>query len=468
MRIRALLFMLLCLFIVSCADDDSFSASPSGRLTFSMDTVKMDTLFSNVPSAAKSLWVYNRSGEGLRCTSVHLEKGGSSGFRVNVDGIYLGEESGWQTSDVEIRDKDSIRVFVEATLPTANASEPAICDDNLIFTLESGFEQRISLNAYAWNARLLRDVRITRDSTIVSADVPIVVYGGLRVDSGATLTIGEGTTLYFHADAGIDVYGSLKTEGSANSNVVLRGDRIDHMFDYLPYDRVPAQWLGIHFYSSSYDNEMSYTDLHSANTGIELDSSDVSRQKLTLSHSTVHNCQGYGVHSVSSRLTVLNSQITNTLNDCLSIEGGNASLNNCTIAQFYPFDARRGRALSVHNSQHFAVLNSIITGYADDEMDVFTDSGSLDMLFDHCVLRTTRVTTADSTMFVNVLFENVTDTVSMGYKHFRKIDTDNLIYDFRLDSLSAAIGRADPLTVLPDDRNGVRRDDWPDAGCFEY
>lgn len=463
-----LLFLLSCLLMASCADDDSFSTSQYDRLTFSADTVMMDTLFSNVPSASKSLWVYNRSGEGLRCTSVRLEKGGSSGFRVNVDGIYLGEQSGWQTSDVEIRDKDSIRVFVEATLPSVNDSEPTLCDDNIIFTLESGAEQRISLRAYAWNARLLRDVRISCDSMIVSSDMPVVVYGGLRVDSGATLTVAQGTTLYFHADAGIDVYGCLKTVGTADGNVVLRGDRLDRMFDYLPYDRVPAQWLGIRFHSSSYGNELSYTDLHSANTGIEIDSSDVDRHKLTLSHCTVHNCQGYGVRSVSSRLTVLDSQITNTLYDCLSIEGGHADLNNCTIAQFYPFDARRGKALSVYNSQHFAMLNSIVTGYADDELDVLKDTDSPDMLFDHSIVRTPRVTTADSTLFVDVLFEDVADTVSMGEKHFKKIDTDNLIYDFRLDSLSAAIGRADPLTALPDDRNGLRRDDKPDAGCFEY
>lgn len=459
--------------LAACADDDSFSTSQDSRLTFSTDTVKMDTLFSNVPSAAKSFWVYNYSGDGLRCSDVRLERGGSSGFRVNVDGIYLGEERDWHTSEIEIRHKDSIRVFVEVTLPTAATDEPSLDEDNLVFTLENGVEQKVNLNAWAWNATLLRDVRISRDSTLDCAGRPTVIYGGLRVDSGATLTITPGSTLYFHPDAGIDVYGSLKALGTADGRVTLRGDRIDRMFGYLPYDRVPAQWLGVHFYGSSYGNELVYTDLHSANTGIEIDSSDVSMQKLTLSHSIVHNCQGYGVHASNAKLTILDSQLTNTLYDCLGLEGGDVSLNGCTIAQFYPFDSRRGSAFAFSDSYPIVgmtVLNSLITGYADDVFSgtVSDTTATKNWLFDHCMIRTPKITTADSLFFTSVIYEDVKDTISMGEKHFVKIDIDNQAYDFRLDSVSAAIGRADSLTALPDDCDGNVRDDKPDIGAYEY
>lgn len=459
--------------LAACADDDSFSTSRDSRLTFSTDTVKMDTLFSNVPSAAKSFWVYNYSGDGLRCSDVRLERGGSSGFRVNVDGIYLGEERDWHTSEIEIRHKDSIRVFVEVTLPTAAIDEPSLDEDNLVFTLENGVEQKVNLNAWAWNATLLRDVRISRDSTLDCAGRPTVIYGGLRVDSGATLTIAAGSTLYFHPDAGIDVYGSLKALGTAEGRVTLRGDRIDHMFGYLPYDRVPAQWLGVHFYGASYGNELVYTDLHSANTGIEIDSSDVSIQKLTLSHSIVHNCQGYGVHASNAKLTILDSQLTNTLYDCLGIEGGDVSLNGCTLAQFYPFDSRRGSAFAFTDRYPIVgmtVLNSLITGYADDVFSgtVSDTTATKNWLFDHCMIRTPKITTADSLFFTNVVYEDVEDTVSMGEKHFLKVDIDNQAYDFRLDSVSAAIGRADSLTALPDDCDGNVRDDKPDIGAYEY
>lgn len=476
MKTRKLTYIALALAIVllgACSDDDSFTTSAANMLVFSTDTVRLDTLFSNVPSAAKSFWAYNRSGDGLRCRSVRLENGASSGFRVNVDGIYLGENTDYQTDEIEIRNKDSIRIFVEATLPATHAQEPQKQEDNLVFTLESGVEQKVNLNAWAWDATLLRNVRISRDSTLQTADKPIVIYGGVRVDSAATLTIAPGTTLYFDANAGIDVYGRLLAQGTADANVVLRGDRIDRMFDYLPYDRVPAQWMGIHFFESSYGNEINYTDIHSTNTGIEIDSADVSRQKLSISHSTVHNCQGYGIHSVNARLSMLDCQVTNTLNDCVSIEGGEADINNCTFAQFYPFDARRGAAFAFSDSKplhRLRVLNSLITGYADDVLSgVVADTATMAAcLFDHCVIRTPRIATADSTSFISIVYEDTKDTTSMGEKHFVKIDTDNLIYDFRLDSVSAAIGRADPSSALPDDRLGVRRDDKPDVGAFEY
>ena len=60
----------------------------------------------------RSFWVYNRNDAGLRCTSVRLERGNQSGFRVNVRGEYLGAEVGYQTNNIELRKGDSLRVFV--------------------------------------------------------------------------------------------------------------------------------------------------------------------------------------------------------------------------------------------------------------------------------------------------------------------------------------------------------------------
>ena len=83
---------------MSC-EDDSFSTSPSSVLTFSSDTIHFDTLFSDVPSPTKTFWVYNKDKQGLRCTSVRLDKGNQSGFRVNVRGVYLGPENGYSTNN---------------------------------------------------------------------------------------------------------------------------------------------------------------------------------------------------------------------------------------------------------------------------------------------------------------------------------------------------------------------------------
>ena len=219
----------------ACNDDDSFTTSTSNLLTFSTDTLRLDTTFSKVPTPTKTFWVYNRSGEGIRLTNVRLENGNQTGFRVNVDGIYLGQASGYQVNGLEVRNKDSIRVFVELTTPINGNTDPTLVEDNLIFTLESGVQQKVNLNAYSWDAELLKNVEITTDKTIRSTK-PIVIQGSLKVAEGATLTVAAGTTLYFSNKAGIDVYGTLKTVGTPDAWVTLRGDRLDWMFDYLPYD----------------------------------------------------------------------------------------------------------------------------------------------------------------------------------------------------------------------------------------
>ena len=285
-----ILFALSLLGFCACDDGDSFTDSPSNLLSFSVDTVRFDTIFSTVPSSTRSFWVHNKSGKGLRCTNVRLEGGNQSGYRVNVDGVYLSPEQGYKANDIEVRDKDSIRVFVELTSNVTFTDKPKELNDNLVFTLESGRQQKVVLNAFSWDATLLKDVTIGKDSTLAPSGKPMVVYGGLTVEEGATLTLAAGTTLYFHGNAGMTVKGRLLSKGTEEANVVLRGDRLDRMFDYLPYDRVSGQWQGIRFEETSYDNEMTYTDLHGAFNGIVADSSDVSRNKLTLANSTVHNC----------------------------------------------------------------------------------------------------------------------------------------------------------------------------------
>ena len=468
---------------VACTDDDSFSTSPSNMLTFSTDTVSLDTVFSTVPTTTRTMWVYNRSGDGIRCTNVRLANGNQTGFRVNVDGEYLSPTAGYQVQNVEIRKGDSIRVFVELTSPTNGADGPQLLEDELVFLLESGVEQRINLNAHTWDATMLRNVVVHGDSTIDSRERPVVIYGGLTVDSMATLRIEPGTTLYFHGDAGLEVYGRLVAEGTAEENITLRGDRLDWMFDYLPYDMVSGQWQGVRFRSSSYDNVLAFTDIHGTFDGVVCDSSDVDVTKLTMSNSTVHNCQGYGLKAVNSKVDVSNSQITNTLQNCVAVFGGDVMLKHCTIAQFYPFDSNRGAALMYTNHLdgvslpliRMECVNSIVTGYGEDMVmaDNLDNEGSVafNYRFVNSLLRT--VKTEDDENVVGIIWEDVTaedvDTSAiMGEENFRLVDIDMQRYDFHLDSLSYAIGAADRNSSLPYDRDGRQRDDEPDMGCYEF
>ena len=473
--VRCLALSLFATLLCACNDDDSFTTSSSNLLTFSLDTVRLDTVFSRIPTYTRTFWVYNKSGDGVRCSRIALEKGNQTGFRVNVDGTFLGSSAGFQVSDIEIRNKDSIRVYVELTSPANNKPQPTLLEDNLVFLLESGVQQKVNLNAYTWDAEIRDSLIVTHDTTIVEGK-PLVITGGIVVKENARLTIDPGTTIYFKDNAGIDVYGSLDVQGEVDRNVVLRGYRLDNMLSYLPYDRVSGQWKGISFYEKSFDNSINYADIHSAFNGIICyNDSTLNQLKLSLYNSVVHNCLGYGVLAYNSVVDVVNCQITNTLMDCLAVYGGVARVLQSTIVQCYPFDANRGAALRFANNYHgsvyplyqFDCINCLVTGYADDVVMGEADStAAYNFSFENCLLRTPAI--SDTLRMKNIIWENPEDTLTGGVKHFAKIDTQNLVYDFSLDSLSTAIGKALPIEGLPFDRLGIRRDEEPDLGCYEY
>ena len=466
-----ILLTLLAAVFCSCTDDDHFSTSASDKLTFSADTLTMDTVFCGVASSTYGVMVYNHTSSALRISNVSLLKGNQTGFRVNVDGTYLNASQGYQTGDIELHKGDSIRVFVEITSPQSYQNAIREISDNLIFTLESGMQQKLCLRAYSMDAAVMNNVVVHSDS-VLSSDKPILVYGGLKVDSGAVLTVSAGTTIYFHNGAGLEVYGTLNSMGEVARPVTMRGDRLDHMFSYLPYDYVSGQWNGIRLHSSSYSNKLYNTDIHGANYGIQCDSSDVKKTKLEMYNCIVHNCKGYGISAVSSVLSIENTQVSNTLGDCVRILGGSATILHCTLAQFYPFDAQRGVAMSVSNVQgklqyplyQLQLVNNIITGYGDKELVMERDTTvSFSYLIDHNLICSSP--TVDKYMIGN-LWESK-DSTAAQTANFRRIDTDSLRYDFRLDCLSRAIGAANKSYALPYDRNGISRGSRPSMGCYE-
>ena len=179
------IFMILAA-VVACSDDDDFSASSGYVLALPADTVRMDTVFSNVPSSTYSFWVHNRGDKGVRISSARLEHGNQSGFRVNVDGVYLDNANGSIAHDFEVRKGDSIRVWVEYTLRATGKFDPLSVDDNLCFKLESGVEQKINLSAWAWDADMVDSLIVADDMTIASSR-PYVVRRGVKVEEGRTL-----------------------------------------------------------------------------------------------------------------------------------------------------------------------------------------------------------------------------------------------------------------------------------------
>ena len=481
--------MLMLLTIASCDDDDNYTTSRNALLTFSRDSIKMDTVFTSVPSSTYSFWVYNPNEDGLRLSKVRLQRANQSGFRVNVDGEYLDNQTGSQIGGLELRGGDSLRVFVELTAFVNHSDQPQLIEDNLVFLLESGVEQKVNLSAITWDAEIINELKVERD-TVISTTKPIVIRKGITIDSTATLSINGPTRLFFHADAGIDVYGRLLVNngmGNGNGNgvgngiVEMRGDRTDHMFDYLPYDRVSGQWQGIRIHSSSKGNIINMADIHSGSYGVICDSAayDAITPRLTIMCSTIHNCKGPGLEATNAFVQVVNCQISNNLGDCLSVYGGGVLVLHATLAQFYPFSADRGAALRFANYRDNSDIplrfiecyNCLVTGYEKDVVmgDSRDSTVTFSYYFSHCIMRTPEITDSlQLKAFDNVIFESPDDSIQ-GKQHFAIIDEDNLIYDFHLDSLSTGIGKALNLNnIFPYDHDMKMRGEPTDIGCYIF
>jgi len=429
--IRRLLFFVFTIAVLlsACSDNDSFSTASGNRLIFTEDTIYFDTLFSTVPSATQTFWIHNESSDGVRIQSARLERSTQSGYRVNVDGTYLNPIA----YDFEVRKGDSLLVFVEVTTRENHEIVPQLVEDNLILTLENGSEQRVNLRTYSWDALKIADLVIHRDTTIESA-VPIILYGdGITIDEGATLTL-RNTTFYFHDGAGVNALGTLNAD-----SCLFRGDRLDRMFDYLPYDRISGQWKGIYLVSHNSTNTLVNCEIRNAVDAVSCDSTS-----LVLSNTIIHNSSGFGLLARHSKLALSYCQLTNTNGDCLDLEGCEAVVDHCTLAQFYPFSANRGAALRFASTTQPLLLtctNTLVTGYEEDVVmgQAYTaDSVLCDYYFSDCILRTDSV--SDVERFQSIIWETPKDSVQ-GKQHFKTIDEDNLYYDFTIDSISPAFNR---------------------------
>lgn len=463
------------MFLFSCNDEEQFTTDSNALITFSKDTIAFDTVFTTIGSSTKSFQVYNNNDKGVRLSNIRLASGGESGFRVNVDGQY-----GTSFSNINILKKDSIFVFVEVTVNPQDEDSPVLITDSLMFTQENGKCKRVVLQAYGQDIIILKDVAITEDTSFEELR-PYVIYDSLVVKENATLTIDPGVTLCFHSEATLNVHGTVKAVGTNDEPITFRGDRTDKMFWYLPYDRLDGQWGGISLFEESTGNTFNHVDIHGGTWGIDCYYSGTEKTKLTLLNSTVHNVKGSGITSVCNKILVANSQITNAKENCLTLLGGYYDFYYTTIAQFYPWSAEYGKALTFTNvydeyaypldALNFS--NCIITGYEEDVVegrryegkDDEGDNIAFNLTFNNCLVRTDTV--GSSQYFIDCIIENK-DSEVIGEKNFKTIDTDNYIYDFQLDPLSPARKIGTYIKQYKKDKNGVtRKTDHPDAGCYE-
>ena len=454
--ILALLLLATAMQLTSC-DEDTFSSSPMHQPYFTADTLAFDTLISTIPSSTKSITLHNPTSEDLLIGRIYLNSGGASGFRINVDG-----HPGTDFRDIELWARDSLYIFVEASLPeTGNALPQPVNDEIIVET--NGVRQILTLHAHAQDAHLWYGRTLAQDTTLTQGK-PWVIYDSLVVAEGVRLTCMPGVRMLFHAGSELKVRGTLRCEGNARNPIVFRGDRTDRLFSYLPYDRTPGLWQGIRFFSSSMDNLLDGIDLHSAIIGVCGDSAAATATpRLLIHNSRIHNSSQTALFLEGMQAEITNSLITNSANNLVYLRNGDYRFTHCSLLNFYAFSARGGSIVlgDASDSLRIRLINCLLSGKKNTspQQVITMEEKGITLTGNEERIRVEHATSiSDRTNYLNLNKDG-------DFVYDFRPTTDNLGINTLFTSESQAAAAA-----LPFDLNGISRviDEAPDAGCYEY
>lgn len=488
-----LLFALLLYLLPACDGlEEHYSTNPNHKLSFSSDTVAFDTVFTTIGSATRQFMIYNNNSEPLNMSAIMLASGGTSGFRINVDG-----RKGDSFSNIGILNDDSMYVFVEVTVNPTGRNQPLLIEDSVVF-ITNGIRQSVLLEAYGQDVKLIKGgYTITKD-TVLTAERPFLVYDSLVIAPNANVNIQKGAMFYMHDKANIINHGSIHAAGTADSPITFRGDRLDFiMNDILPYDRTPGQWGGIFFRSESYGNVMNHTIVRNGTTGLTFDASQPDRSKLKINNSQISNMGENLLVARNCNIEATNSEFSNAALGVVVLIGGKYQFTHCTLANYMTL-ITRGKPSSEY-SPYTACLtlannmdvnkvisnmpllqatfdNCIVDGsfsagkdnYKGEIALLSIDGAAFNYNFNHCVVKTTG---KDNEHFTGTVFKK--DADKSEYRLTGGND-NKYKFDFRpAKETSLGVGKADATISkrFPTDRYGINRltsAKGPSIGAYEY
>ncbi len=488
MNFKFSIFLFAVLIVLfSCRKEEQIYNSSSAQLQFSTDSISFDTVFTSIGTSTEFFMVYNPYKETVNISNIKLRGGDQSTFRVNVDG-----RSGSNFNNIEIAPKDSIFIFVEATIDPNNQSNPFVIDDEMVFTT-NGNRQEVKLVAWGQNAIYYTPQYFVRGLPNYSCltgpcgdelppvdmhwtdSLPIVIYGYVVIDSLDKLTIEKGTRIHFHNNAGLWVFrdGSLTVNGTKEEPVTFQGDRLDpHYADQ------PGQWDRI-WINEGAINSINYAVIKNAFIGIQAEASPFSdppfdASQLNLKNTIIHNSSSVGLLSSAFNIQAENLLISNSGDHSVVLRSaGNYSFIHCTFANYFKFAGRETPSFLIQNAYTTAtgvqligipsvkVYNSIIDGSLKDEFDVeIINNGSVDLDFQNNLMKT-KYNTSNTSEFKDIIKNPNTQI-------FEDISED----DFTLKENSPAIDKGNLSfgNLVPIDIEGNNRttDGKPDLGVYEY
>jgi hypothetical protein len=492
-----LFFIILAVSITSCRKD--FSTIPSfGQLEFSRDTVFLDTVFTNIGSSTYNLRVYNRGNDDITIPNIALERGSTSNYRLNVDGI-----PGKEFQNIDILAKDSIFIFVETTIDVTTVPDPLYVDRILFDTGTN--QQDVDLVTLVQDANFIfpgRDPitmevetltldgeptdiqgRFLEDSELIFDNTkPTVIYGFAAVPANKTLVIEAGARVHFHDNSAliVDRDATLKVNGTLSEKVVFEGDRLENRFS-----TTPGQWGAIWMRTGSKENEINHAQIKNAVVGLLVDSDGTSTDPtLTVKNTEIFNHSSFGIFGRQSNIVGENVVIGDAGQSSFAGIAGSYDFTHSTFAN--SVFGQRTYTVSISNFLRFTDENGQeITQTADliaanftnciidgvNNFDFFAakeDGATFNMNIANSLIRFTDINNdhendplldfTDTNIYQNIILN--------GIPNFR--DSFNNDFIIGQDSEAINFGNATGASQVPLDILEVVRTMSPDAGAYQH
>jgi hypothetical protein len=480
--------LLLPLFFAFC-QKEKFTTDPTDRLEFSTDTLRFDTVFTQLGSATRFFKIYNRHKESIRISRIYLENGEASRFNLNIDGI-----SGDAQQDLEIAPNDSMYVFAEVTVNPNDLASPFVITENIVFET-NGNVQKVVLEAWGQNAIYLPSrfgaggvagYGCNGQEWVWDDSLPYVIYGILVIDS-CTVRIPAGARVYVHGGLGKFVdddgitqryndgfiafsgQGKLLVEGTLERPVIFEGDRLEPEFD-----QEAGQWTGIWLQSGTTGHRIENCIIRNSIIGVRADSA----VDVQLRSTQIYNTASSGLIGIHASISAENCLFHTNTGFGIQLEyGGNYDFKYCTVAS-YGVDGealRMGNALCldeqcnnfVWNKLNARFLNCILFGARSDQITLFDrlgDPAQFDYQLQNCIVRVRDL--LDEGAYPDFL-QHCQPCINADGQDTLFVDVSR--YNFRLDTIGSIANRyAVPSPGIDRDLDGKMRDALnPDAGCFE-
>ena len=389
----------------SCRKDFETTAS-TGNLSFSKQTVYLDTVFTNVGSSTYNLKVYNKGSNDIHIPTITLENGATSQFRLMVDGV-----TGQSFNNIEIKAKDSIFIFVETTIDILDYTTTAtefLYTDNILFDA-SNFTQKVELVTLVKDATMIFP-SVLNDGELNEFDLPLsqlnwtntvpyIIYGYPTVPACETLTIQEGTRIHFHRDAGLIVPncatiiadGNVSTDPDLLENeIIFEGDRLEPEFS-----EIPGQWGTIWLQDGSTNNLFDYVTIKNGTIGIRSDGND-GDLTTTITNTQLYNHSVNGFLAIQGNIEGKNIVVANCGQASVNLTlGGTYNFEHCTFTNYWNGGFRSFPTLAMSNwiegfASHLNVnfTNCII--YGNENLEFLFNKvidADFNYKFTNCLLR---------------------------------------------------------------------------------